>query len=162
MHSYQSDIWSLGCIMHVLATGKLPNSNKDFEITFSSQGSLSASKRLRGFSTLFNDLIGRMLEPDCTKRIQWFNLKRHSFWKESISIPEKFPSSKEFENYLNQKRQIDSKDFFNSESDASFRRNLIRWTTPGLMEDDKRTQLKVLRISKGYYEVVEDPSLKPI
>ena len=36
--------------------------------------------KVEGYSTEFNDLLRRLLEKDPVKRINWDELKAHTFW----------------------------------------------------------------------------------
>lgn len=63
-----------------MATGKPPfctNSLKDLIALIVS----SDFPRVEGFSVEFNDLLKRLLEKDPIKRINWEELKAHSFWQ---------------------------------------------------------------------------------
>lgn len=79
VHSYFSDFWSLGCVMFELATGKPPffsNSLKDL-ITMIVEQDFPMPE---GFSREYEDLLGKLLEKDPIKRINWEEIKAHPFF----------------------------------------------------------------------------------
>lgn len=65
--------------MYEMATGKPPfstNSLKDLIAMIVN----SDFPKVDGFSTDFNDLLRKLLEKDPIKRINWDEIKVHSFW----------------------------------------------------------------------------------
>ena len=76
VHSFYSDFWSLGCVLFELATGKPPfctNSLKDLITMIVECG----FPPVEGFSKEFNDLLGKLLDKDPIRRINWEELKAH-------------------------------------------------------------------------------------
>jgi serine/threonine protein kinase len=65
---------------------------------------------VEGFSTLFNDLIKRLLEKDPVKRIQWEHLRKHPFWLKEIN-QRKIPRQPQFDKYLKVCRDIDPEEY---------------------------------------------------
>jgi len=66
-------------MLYEMATGKPPFSTSSLKdlITLIVTGEVP---RIDSFSSEFNDLIKRLLEKDPIKRINWEELKQHSFW----------------------------------------------------------------------------------
>lgn len=89
-----------------MATGKPPfctNSLKDLITLIVS----AEVPKVDGFSQDFNDLIKRLLEKDPIRRINWDELRTHTFWTNSNAkheFPRRiFPQQLQFDNYLRQR-----------------------------------------------------------
>lgn len=80
VHSYQSDLWALGCILHELATGKPPFVSTSFAELVNLIVK-AETPRVEGFSEEFNDLLRRLLEKDPVKRADWNVMMQHPFWQ---------------------------------------------------------------------------------
>lgn len=65
---------------------------------------------MEGFSSLFNDLLKRLLEKDPVKRIPWEHLRKHPFWAKEIN-QRKIPRQPQFDRYLKEHRGIDPEQF---------------------------------------------------
>lgn len=59
----------------------------------------SPLQNVEGFSVIFNDLLGRLLEKDPVKRISWEHLRKHPFWTKEIN-QRKLPRQPTFDTYL--------------------------------------------------------------
>ena len=69
-HDYKSDIWGLGVLFYLLATGKGPFSGGDFEGTGDNILNKEV-KYIQGFSEEFNKLVAGMLRKNPAERLNW-------------------------------------------------------------------------------------------
>ena len=69
-HDFKSDIWGLGVLFYLLATGKGPFSGKDFEETGDNILNKEV-KYIKGFSEEFNKLVAGMLRKNPSERLNW-------------------------------------------------------------------------------------------
>ncbi|KRX08559.1 Protein kinase-like domain [Pseudocohnilembus persalinus] len=109
VHSFQSDLWAFGCVMHELATGKPPFVSKSFSELLNMIVK-SPTPKVEKFTKEFNHLLNSLLEKDPLKRISWSELALHPFWGENKLIIGKIPSQPHFDNWVQQYHQ--SSNFF--------------------------------------------------
>jgi len=104
VHSFQSDIWALGCVLFEMATGKPPFSASGLKDLIQEIQEAPVPK-VETCGVLFQDLLSRCLEKDPVKRISWEHLRKHPFWPKEINN-RKMPRQPQFDNYLKVSRGI--------------------------------------------------------
>ncbi|CBZ28424.1 putative protein kinase [Leishmania mexicana MHOM/GT/2001/U1103] len=99
LYSMASDLWSFGCVLHELATGKPPFAASDLE-TLLSDILTSPTPTVPDAPEFFQTLLCGLLEKDPLKRYTWADVVRSEFWDEPLQLPSNgFPSQVAWEDY---------------------------------------------------------------
>mmetsp|Transcript_8898 Transcript_8898/g.16726 ORF Transcript_8898/g.16726 Transcript_8898/m.16726 type:complete len:1557 (-) Transcript_8898:1429-6099(-) len=116
VHSFESDLWSLGCVLYMMALGHQPffsNSNSFNELVHKIQhtplelpvGDQGETK----LSVQFKNLLRSLLRKDPAKRISWPALLTHPFWR-GVPVPKlrPMPVNPAYNEYLQTREYIPS------------------------------------------------------
>lgn len=82
--SFASDHWALGCILYRMASGATPFAGPERDETIAK---IHGSECLKvvNYSDDLNDLLHKLLRKDCFERIQWADIIKHPFWRDSLT-----------------------------------------------------------------------------
>lgn len=97
VHSYASDLWSLGCLLHELAVGQPPFVAKELQPLIQKIVN-EATPKVSGYSAAFNDLLEMLLQKDPLQRGTWEDVVSNEFWHTRVTVPP-LPSQPAFESY---------------------------------------------------------------
>lgn len=86
LHSIASDLWSLGCVIYELATGKPLFDASDLD-TLLTDIITRVPPRVPGSSDAMDTLLRGLLEKDPLQRFTWADVVRSEFWDEPLTVP---------------------------------------------------------------------------
>ncbi|KAK7201011.1 protein kinase [Novymonas esmeraldas] len=99
LYSMASDLWSFGCVLHELATGRPPFAAADLEVLLT-EIITGATPDMPDSPESLQALVRGLLEKDPLKRFTWADVAHSDFWDEPFSPPSNgFPAHVEWEDY---------------------------------------------------------------
>ncbi|KAG5474965.1 hypothetical protein CUR178_04415 [Leishmania enriettii] len=99
LYSMASDLWSFGCVLHELATGKPPFAASDLE-TLLSDILTRPAETVPNAPESFQRLLRGLLEKDPLKRYTWADIACSEFWDEPVTLPSSgFPPEVVWDSY---------------------------------------------------------------
>lgn len=144
VHSFYSDLWSLGCVLFELMSGSPPFASTFFQELVAKIVSDPAPV-IPDASKEFNSLINDLLQKDSSKRISWEELLNHPVWEnKGRGLEVSLPSQPLYEKYLKSKGLVQRSGL------ASI--NYGNFLTPkvDVLRISQNLQKNLLRDSTGY------------
>ena len=150
VHSFYSDMWSLGWVLYELATGKPPFYSDSFKALVK-MIQYDPIPTLEGVSNEFNDILSKLLEKEPTCRPSWEELSNHPFWGDEKFTSLSLPEEPQFDRYLKAKG-IDPKHFYETRSNP-LAKKLIRESA----KVGKDKQVDIIRLSHNVKNNMKQP-----
>ena len=76
VYSFESDLWSVGCIMYELAQGNPPFVSATYQ-DIATLAHTAGTPKVEDFSSDFNHLLERLLAKKPEERIKWGEIVKH-------------------------------------------------------------------------------------
>eukprot|EP00928_Gymnodinium_smaydae_P010772 TRINITY_DN1405_c0_g3_i1.p1 TRINITY_DN1405_c0_g3~~TRINITY_DN1405_c0_g3_i1.p1 ORF type:complete len:1319 (-),score=194.91 TRINITY_DN1405_c0_g3_i1:56-4012(-) len=80
MHSFASDVWAVGCVLHEMVMGRPPFQSSSFA-QLQSIVLVEQTPQVANASADFQALFAFLLRKDPLHRAEWRDIRAHSFWQ---------------------------------------------------------------------------------